>query len=172
MNNSILEQLYDILIWYAYKRTSDRELSEDLVQKTLTKVFIKDIDFCCDSSLKSYIFRALENQIIDEYRKKKIDISMDCDIETIPWENQYYSEKMEDYIDLLLEKLSESDRDILIQIDKQGVKIKEYATKNNIPQETAKTRLKRARKKLQMALHDCCEIEQDNHGKIINFMKK
>jgi len=63
--NDYSDQLYS----WAYHKTSSKEIAEDLVQETFLSAF-KGIDnFKNESQPKTWLFRILNNKIIDHYRK-------------------------------------------------------------------------------------------------------
>ncbi|MDT8410837.1 MAG: sigma-70 family RNA polymerase sigma factor [Vicingaceae bacterium] len=61
----------DDLYSWAYHKTSNKELAEDLVQETFMAAFKGVDNFEGNSSPKTWLFRILNNKIIDYYRQKK-----------------------------------------------------------------------------------------------------
>ena len=60
----------DYLYQYAVKRLSDSELSKDLVQETFLSAIKSLSDFRGKSSERTWLTSILKNKIIDHYRKK------------------------------------------------------------------------------------------------------
>lgn len=172
MDDKNLKELHKILIWYTNKRINNFEEAEDLVQTTLMKVFIKNTHFCCDSSMKNYTFKALNNALIDYYRKNKQIKDENYDIEKVSTWCWCYTERLEDNLFWFLDLLSESDKHILTFVDIEWWKVKNYSELNSITLETAKSRLKRARLKMKSKLNNCCNIELDANWWIVNYIKK
>lgn len=82
-------QYTDKMYSWAYHKTSNKELAEDLVQETFLSAF-KAIDgFNFDSQPKTWLFRILNNKIIDYYRKKARSIES-------PTEDEILSRKATD----------------------------------------------------------------------------
>ncbi len=76
-------QYSDKMYSWAFHKTSNKELAEDLVQETFLSAF-KAIDgFKFDSQPKTWLFRILNNKIIDHYRKKARNIESSADDELI-----------------------------------------------------------------------------------------
>lgn len=63
--NAYSDQLYT----WAYHKTSSKETAEDLVQETFLSAFKAIKGFKNESQPKTWLFRILNNKIIDHYRK-------------------------------------------------------------------------------------------------------
>lgn len=70
----------DKLFRHAYFRVSSREVALDLVQDTYTKTWDYVVKGGQVEEFKPFLYRTLNNLIIDEYRKKKSD-SLDARFE-------------------------------------------------------------------------------------------
>lgn len=67
--NTWVEDFTDELYSWAYHKTSSKENAEDLVQETFLSAFKAFDSFKNESSPKSWLFKILNNKIIDYYRK-------------------------------------------------------------------------------------------------------
>ncbi len=61
----------DLLFRFAFQRTGNREVAEDLVQETLLSGFKSLETFKEEASDKTWLMRILRNKIIDHYRKTR-----------------------------------------------------------------------------------------------------
>ena len=68
--NDWVAQYTDKMYSWAYHKTSNKELAEDLVQETFLSAFKAIDNFKFDSQPQTWLFRILNNKIIDHYRKK------------------------------------------------------------------------------------------------------
>ncbi|MFK7769829.1 MAG: sigma-70 family RNA polymerase sigma factor [Mariniblastus sp.] len=66
-----LEQHGNILFKFAMLRVRDPHIAEDLVQEVLVKAFAAHGKFRHESSVRSWLFQILRNEISGFYRKKK-----------------------------------------------------------------------------------------------------
>lgn len=65
---------YEKLCVYLLSYTSDKKLVEDVVQDTFITIWKKRQDIEISDSIKSYLYRAVYNKMIDTFRKsKKVD---------------------------------------------------------------------------------------------------
>jgi RNA polymerase sigma-70 factor (TIGR02943 family) len=76
-------QYTDKMYSWAYHKTSNKELAEDLVQETFLSAFKAIDDFNFDSQPKTWLFRILNNKIIDYYRKKARSIESSTEDEIL-----------------------------------------------------------------------------------------
>lgn len=133
----------------------------------------KNFDQLSDhSKLNAWLYRITKNAIIDYYRKQKES--------TIPYEkvehllmNDDLKSNMNDEIvsclKLFLVQLPDKYKKPLEMHDLNGKKHKEISQDLNISLSGSKTRVQRAREKLREILSDCCEIEFDAYGNVIDY---
>ncbi|WP_228851669.1 RNA polymerase sigma-70 factor [Aegicerativicinus sediminis] len=69
--NDIYLKYYESLCYFAMSYTNDRDHAEDLVQEVLLYLWQNRNTIKINTSLKSYLYRAVYNKFIDEYRKTK-----------------------------------------------------------------------------------------------------
>jgi RNA polymerase sigma-70 factor (ECF subfamily) len=67
--NEWVTQYSDKMYSWAYHKTSNKELAEDLVQETFLSAFKSFDNFKKESTPKTWLFTILNNKIIDYYRK-------------------------------------------------------------------------------------------------------
>ncbi len=65
------DEYADMLFRFAFVKTSDREISKDMVQDTFVKTFEYLQKGEEVNNLKSFLYQVLRNIVIDYYRKKK-----------------------------------------------------------------------------------------------------
>lgn len=68
---ALYTEYFSILVNYAYSKTSDWELSREIVQQTFVKLWTRREQTQISSSLKSYLFMMIRNAIIDNFRQQK-----------------------------------------------------------------------------------------------------
>ena len=70
----------DDLYSWAYHKTNDKEIAQDLIQDTFLAAFNSIDKFRSDSSPKTWLTRILNNKIIDFYRKKAKELNINVPI--------------------------------------------------------------------------------------------
>lgn len=156
------------LKYFILKRVKNKELSEDLLQDVLLKVY----KFCLISSgvknERSWLFQIARNTIIDHYRKqskfpdKPIPETIEED------ENPAFNDAL-DYITPMLSFLPESYALPLKLADVDGLKQAEIAEKLGLSLTATKSRIQRARQLLMAEFVTCCHFEKDAAGNLLNF---
>ena len=147
-----LEQLIHMYEVKLYKTASSilgcEDDINDAVQQTIISVYKNIGKLKNDKSFGSWMFKILINKCKDIWNqnsnreKKMIDLD---DNQDIP------SDEKEDYsfVNEALNKLTEEYKEVTILYYYDGFSVKEISKILNIPQGTIKTRLARARKKLE-----------------------
>ena len=72
----------------------------------------------------------------------------------------------------VLSELSQEDRDVIVLCDIEGMTQKAYAERLGLPLATAKSRVQRGRNKLKKILLDCCKVEMDSYGNVLDYRRK
>ncbi len=68
----IMDEYYTKLCIYAQGLTKDKFKAEDIVQNVFLKVWQKRKKLSPEISIKNYLYKAVYNEFIDQYRKNKI----------------------------------------------------------------------------------------------------
>ncbi len=95
----LVDKYHHRLCVYAYNLTNDYDLAEDIVQNVFIKTWKHRLKLKPDFSIKSFLYRSVYNEFIDQYRKRKY---------VLPLEKKYIdalSTLVEDEDEKSLEKL-------------------------------------------------------------------
>lgn len=82
-----LVEFGDELYSWAFYKTSNKEIAEDLVQETLISAFTNFEKFQEKSTPKTWLFAILKNKIIDFYKKKSKEFSISYEEYSQPVKN-------------------------------------------------------------------------------------
>lgn len=69
--NFLVDTYHHKLCIYAHGLTKDHDLSEDIVQNVFEYVWKNRLKLKDEFSVKNYLYRAIYNEFIDQYRKRK-----------------------------------------------------------------------------------------------------
>lgn len=159
------EEYGDALFRHAYIRVSDREKAIDLVHDTYTKVWSyvrsgQDID-----SFRPFLYKVLNNLIVDEYRKRK-EASLDAMLAQEGVTEGSFEELVDDTTETLaatmdgrrayelLGKMSDEYREVITLRFVDGLGPKEIANLIEESENVVSVRLHRALKALRSALEE------------------
>jgi len=146
----------DVIFRFCYFKTGDREIAKDLTQDTFIKVFNylakKEVQ-----NAKSFIYTTAKNTVIDFWRKKK-SLSENQLPEGF-FESIAERDDTEADIDYsiflsLLDKLSESDREVIILRFIEDMSSKDMAELLGERENTILVRISRAKEKLRNLLKE------------------
>jgi RNA polymerase sigma-70 factor (ECF subfamily) len=165
---TLYSSLSDRLRQFIRKRVPDDATTDDILHDVFVKIH-DHIDSLEDhSKLESWVFQITRNTIIDHFRRQKNSVRPD---ETIPAEDDEMdmTRKLAPSVTRMMEDLPEPYREALRLTEFEGLTQKELAQRLGISLSGAKSRVQRARAKLKDLLTQCCHIEFDRYGSIIDY---
>jgi RNA polymerase sigma-70 factor, ECF subfamily len=154
---------------YIFKRVKDEDLTNDILQEVLLKVY----NFCLKTSgvknVKSWLYQIAHNTMIDHFRKEAKTGTSNKEVE-FPEEdeNLAFKEALE-YIMPLMDFLPKEYSVPLKMADIDGIKQAEIAEKLNLSLSATKSRIQRGRNLLKAEFVTCCHLETDASGGILSF---
>lgn len=92
---------------YAFSLTNDHDLSEDIVQNVIMRIWKQRQKLKDDFGIKSYLYRSVYNEFIDQYRKQKAVLALE--------------KKYIDALSTILEEEDENSLEKLIKLVKQEI---------------------------------------------------
>jgi RNA polymerase sigma-70 factor (family 1) len=156
----IFKQYYAVLCHHALSFSGDAATAEDAVSDVFARIWERRSQLNIDTSVKSYLYRAVSNQCIDTLRKsyrKRVVLTDDlaahahtpetADISAIP-ETRELTEKIE----LAVRSLPKQCGIIFRMSREAGLKYQEIAGQLGISVKTVETQMSRAFKSLRVAL--------------------
>jgi RNA polymerase sigma-70 factor (ECF subfamily) len=162
---------------YFRSRISDPDLVEDLLQEVLLKAFAKKGQVRDDERLTAWINRIANHVLIDHYRQKgRLQPEAEFgehlpDSESNPPETDRTREFSACLLPMI-QGMPEPYREALLLTELGGLSQKELAERLGISYSGAKSRVQRGREKLRERLLDCCHIQTDRYGNILDYQPK
>ncbi|MDX5427373.1 MAG: sigma-70 family RNA polymerase sigma factor [Bacteroidota bacterium] len=157
---------------FILKRVKDPDLTDDILQDVLMKVYA----FCMSRSgvrnVRSWLLQIAQNTISDHYRRNSKFTQMG---ETEELETENDEEAFEDATQFILPMLEFLPKKYSIPLklaDIDNVKQSEIADRLQLSLTATKSRIQRARQLLKEEFITCCHFETDAQGNIISFEVK
>ena len=176
----LLNDLYLPVKKYIIKRVQSTQDAEDLLQTVLLKLWANYSKLRDKKNLMYWVYAITKNAIIDYYRSKKQDISMDelpenlscIELEKETMKEEPMKEELHHCLHYMIQNLSAIDQQAIILTEYQKMSNKEYAATIGISISGAKSRVQRARLHLKAMMENCCYFERDHYGTVINYIQK
>lgn len=174
--NFTVEQIYtefhSKLLGFIRSRVSDPSVAEDLLQDVYLKIHSKIGDVKDSERLESWIYQVTRNTIIDYYRRARPQAELSEQYSIPDIEDADPGSELAGSIKGMLACLDDKDREALEFTEFQGNSQIALAEKLNISVSGAKSRVQRAREKLKDAFLDCCHLEFDRRGGVVDYDPK
>lgn len=141
---------------FAQKSVNDKQLVENIVSDCFIKLWENRKEIQIKTSLKSYLYRILRNQIIDYYRQKQVRTDIVEEVPDIADEAEFDEQHKYAKLYQALSKLPQQRRKILELAVFDSLTYQEIADQLNISKNTVKTQISRAYRFLKETLepHD------------------
>ena len=157
------------------KRIDNEADAEDVLQNVFFKIHQRVSEVKNPEKLYAWVFQTTRNAIVDFYRERKFQTDfMDETLDEIAFEpgEQDIEEEVLGWLEPMIEDLPEKYRDALLLTDIDGLTQKELSEKLEISVSGAKSRVQRGREKLRETLLNCCHLEFNRAGKIVEYRPK
>ncbi len=158
---------------YIQHRMSDQNLVDDILQEVFLKIHLNIQSIHDINRLRSWMFRICRNTIIDHYRKQQIMTQLpESIVSEALIEEKQFQKNIDSCIQMMIHKLSDKYRQAVVMTVYENLTRRELSDLLGISVSGAKSRVQRAREKLKTELLNCCHLEFDRFGKIIDYTPK
>ncbi len=161
--DAIAKQYSGMLYRHIYRMLGHPEDAQDVLQDVLLLVYRKLHTYKGDASLKNWLFRIASNRTIDHIRKRnrRPETSLELDLPSSADPFRFTQEShMRSELSRALLTLSREHREVVVMKEIDGFTFREIGEILDIPENTAKTRLYAALRKLKDHLQPTGPSEQ------------
>ncbi len=165
------------LVAFVARRVEDRDSAEDIVQDVLVRMINADI--ATIENPHAWLYRSARNAIIDHYRKRRPSTGAEDAIAELPdfhndndTTNDEPSQPVQELARCLgpmITQLPKEYRSALTLVDLEGHTQQAAAELSGLSTPGLKSRVQRGRRKLAALLQECCAVETDRTGAIIDY---
>ncbi|MFT5818866.1 MAG: RNA polymerase sigma-70 factor (ECF subfamily) [Crocinitomix sp.] len=160
------------LFGFIKSRIQSQELAEDLLQEVFIKIHANLNSLDEGANLVSWIYRITRNTIIDYYRKKKRLVYQEDIEDKFPEESEESTKDLSSCLLSFIKELPEKDQDLLNKTAFGSLSQKEYAASLNMGYSAVKSRSQRAKEKLKNLFVQCCNVQTDTYGNVLDVDDK
>ena len=149
--------------------------AEDILQEVFIKIH-RGIDKLENPlKLEAWVYQITRHAIIDYYRRSDNGVKVTAELPDVLAEqngNEEIESEVAAWLRPMMAELPEKYREALQLTEIQGLTQKELADRLNISISGAKSRVQRAKEKLKDVLLECCHLEVDRRGKVVDWESK
>lgn len=164
----VWQQFQQQLLGFIKKRINNTADAEDILQEVFIKIHVHLATLTSKDNLSSWIYRIARNTIIDFYRKQKKQATvelLELNLTEEPTEKRLGCTQC---LMPLIETLPQKYQEAIVAIELEGLSQKAYAQQLGISYSGAKSRVQRAKIKLQELFVHCCGFKTNALGKIVD----
>lgn len=173
--NCIWEKFSVSLKEFIIKRVANEPDADDILQDIFMKIYNNIGSLIDDNKIHAWIYSITRNTINDYYRKKynSYEITeLPEDIEDDSYDELSANTEIASCLKAMIENLPEIYKEAILLTVFQNMTQRELSERLGISLSGAKSRVQRARKMLKEMLLDCCYLEIDRRGNIIDYAHK
>lgn len=173
--NCIWEEFSAPLKGFIIKRVANEQDVADILQDIFVKIYNNIGSLTDDNKIDAWIYTIARNTINDYYRRKCTSyelLELSEDIKDNSYEEKSENAEIALCLKAIISNLPEKYKEAILLTEFQNMTQKELSEKQNISLSGAKSRVQRARKMLKKMLLDCCNLEFDRRGNIIDYKHK
>lgn len=156
------------------KRVNDAHAADDITQDVMLKLQTQLDALPPDDKLPAWVFRVARNTIIDHYRARALRQHANIEnndpaLEAGDADLAEAAAKLTPCLVRMVEQLPEPYREAMKLADFEGLSQKAIADRAGVSLSGAKSRVQRARTMLREMIQDCCRVERDGRGNVMDF---
>lgn len=154
-------------------RVADAATADDITQDVMLKVQTHLDELPPEEKLPAWLNRLARNAIIDHYRAQAVRSHFNIEDHEVASDSETArSEMLRELLPCLgrmVERLPEPYRTAMKEADLEGLSQQEVADRAGITLSAAKSRVQRARQQLRAMILDCCHVETDRRGGLVDY---
>lgn len=155
------------LVRFVGARVRDHAAAEDIVHDVLLRAVERQSQLRDDTKLAPWLYQMTRNAIADHHRGGRPSEELPEDLVAPEPESQVLSE-LAQCLAPFIGRLPDTYREAFELSEVQGMTQQETARRLGISLSGAKSRVQRARGKLQDMILACCTLERDHRGSIVD----
>jgi RNA polymerase sigma-70 factor (ECF subfamily) len=157
---------------FVERRVSDPSAVDDMLQDVFLKIHSRIQTLKNDARLEAWVYRIARNTLIDYYRNRKPALPLPEDIADPPREPRAALVNLADCVRPMIERLPDRYRESVLLSELEGITQAEIARRQGLSLPGVKSRVQRGRKKLKEMILNCCHLEFDRLGALVDFNPK
>jgi RNA polymerase sigma-70 factor (ECF subfamily) len=155
---------------FVARRVRDAHAADDIAQDVMLKVQSQlAAEPSAAEKLDAWVFRVARNAVIDHYRARGDQSPLDASDAIAIEREEDPAAELSRCVRQIIQRLPPEYALALTLTDLQGLSQQQLADRIGLSLSAAKSRVQRAREKLQATLLDCCDIERNRSGAVVDY---
>ena len=157
------------------KRIRNEADAEDVLQDVFFKIYRNVSELKDPERLSAWVFQTTRNAIVDFYRERKFETESGDEVFeqlAVEMDEPDIEDEVLNWLEPMIGELPAKYRDALLLTEIRGLTQKELSEKLDISVSGAKSRVQRGREQLRQTLLNCCHLEFNRAGKIVEYRPK
>ena len=160
------------LFRFVLKRVEDEASAEDIVHDVLLRAYDRRDTLRRGDRFEQWLYQITRNAVIDHYRARKPSEPIPADLATADEPaGRDARRELAACMQPLVNSLPEHYRAAVVLSELQGLTQQDTASRLGLSLSGAKSRVQRARRMLEQKLLECCQIEFDGRGAIVDYVR-
>ncbi|MGE3801711.1 MAG: RNA polymerase sigma factor SigZ [Candidatus Kapaibacterium sp.] len=186
MNEKAWREYRSRLLLFIRSRVKDHDVAEDILQDVLLKIWMERESLRNEEQLLPWMYRIARNGVVDYYRAKKLPTvsleEIESEVENgfaTPAEGSELLTRIDSAerelatcVQPMIETLPQHYQRALTLADISGLSQTDLADREGISISGAKSRVQRGRTMLKEMIVECCRLEFDLRGKIVDYTSR
>jgi RNA polymerase sigma-70 factor (ECF subfamily) len=163
------------LYGYIYSKINNREDAEDILHNVFVKMATNIGTLADKEKIQNWVYRITRNTIIDYYRsngRKQKAIELEDKFPDDAGTGEDNTRGLDKCLADFITQLPKEYKSIIVDSEINGISQKELAVKYDLPYPTLRSKVQRGRDRLRKMLLQCCAVESDSRGNILESRKK
>jgi len=152
-------------------RTGNTALADDLLQDLFLRALRQGERFCELHNARAWLFEVARNLLADHLRVSHHMVELPEDL-VAQAEDVDTVDALTGCLPRVLTELSADDREAITLCDLQGMPQAEFAKHKGLTLSAAKSRVQRARVRLQAQMRVACQVKIDESGMVSDFVPR
>lgn len=162
--------LVDEVRRYVRRRVDAPDVVDDLVQEVFVRVHDRAEQLRNGDKLAAWIGRIAARVVVDHYRRSARQVPLDDEpVSDLPQADGPDMAPLLAWVATSVDNLEPTYRDVLRLTELQGMTQKQAAQTLGLSLTAVKSRVRRGRAKVEQAVHECCHVELDARGGVVDY---
>lgn len=168
---------------FVTRRVTEPDLAEDIVHDVLVRALARQDALRDLEKLRPWLFQITRNAVADHFRARRPNVPLPDDLPAADdglapdyglapsGDDTDSAERRlaECCVGEFVNRLPDAYRQAITLAELDGLRQREVAERLDLTLSGAKSRVQRARRMLLQAFHDCCRIQLDRRGRVMDY---